>query len=249
MSNIHYFQRYSQKENWVTNNTMLLLSRLNYFYPRKFEMVINSTLDNNSSVNIGVQFSQQNRSNESVPDGMISQESFEIKIETKLFDNLSKDQLIKHVRSFSEDAGTKILLGLSKQKVDDAIVKEVNKNITNKCLKNLKFVAVSFSILIEAIRNEIEVHEKEMTEIIDDFANLCEEQDLIDLTEQTMLGLTVGLSLNENLEFDMYYELENRNHNRGFNYIGLYANKAICAIGKLSKIVYCTLHDGKIIQP
>lgn len=45
MSKIHYFQRYSQKENVVTNNTMLLFSRLYSNYPFRFECVVGSLLN------------------------------------------------------------------------------------------------------------------------------------------------------------------------------------------------------------
>lgn len=59
MSQIHYFQRYESKENWATNSTLLLFSRL-YNYSRvKFETVINEILnDSNISINIGVDFKQ-----------------------------------------------------------------------------------------------------------------------------------------------------------------------------------------------
>ena len=33
---VHYFQRYAQKENVVTSNTILLLSRLYHYSPDKF---------------------------------------------------------------------------------------------------------------------------------------------------------------------------------------------------------------------
>ncbi len=41
MSSVHYFQRYSQLENFVTNNTLLLLSRLYNEPPFKFKMLLN----------------------------------------------------------------------------------------------------------------------------------------------------------------------------------------------------------------
>jgi len=40
MSTIHYFQRYSQKENMVTNNTMLLFSRLYHHSTNQFNQFL-----------------------------------------------------------------------------------------------------------------------------------------------------------------------------------------------------------------
>ncbi len=40
MSEIHYFQRYSQKENVITNNTLLLFSRLYNHSPQKFNLFL-----------------------------------------------------------------------------------------------------------------------------------------------------------------------------------------------------------------
>ena len=44
MSSVHYFQRYSQPENVVTNNTLLLLSQLYNYSPKKFSEMINVDL-------------------------------------------------------------------------------------------------------------------------------------------------------------------------------------------------------------
>ena len=98
MSKIHYFQRYSSKENWITNSTLLLLSRLHYYNRFKFESVLNSILnDNNLSINVSVNFTQQEKGNQSVVDGVISQDSFKIAVETKLHDNFTANQLIRHL--------------------------------------------------------------------------------------------------------------------------------------------------------
>lgn len=52
MASIHYFPRYSQKENMVTNNTLLLFSRLYNNSPYKFKLFMNNLLED-SEVEIG----------------------------------------------------------------------------------------------------------------------------------------------------------------------------------------------------
>ena len=40
MPNIHYFQRYSQPENAVTNNTLLLLGRIYSYSPSRASQLL-----------------------------------------------------------------------------------------------------------------------------------------------------------------------------------------------------------------
>ncbi|ROI14818.1 hypothetical protein [Epilithonimonas hominis] len=72
MSKIHCFQRYHQKENVVTNNTMLLFSRLYHHSPKKFEVFLQAIVDSSIELKIGVGFAHQEKSSKSVPDGIIS---------------------------------------------------------------------------------------------------------------------------------------------------------------------------------
>ena len=85
MSNLHYFQRYSQPENVITNNTMLLFKRLYHHSPKLFETFINNLLtDEVPGINVEVIFQQQKKvAKGSIPDAFILQASFRILIETK----------------------------------------------------------------------------------------------------------------------------------------------------------------------
>lgn len=79
---IHYFQRYHQKENVETANTMLLFNRLYTYSPNKFYSFLKTFLPDNAEVEMGIDL--QKKSKNSVPDAVISQPSFKIVIETKL---------------------------------------------------------------------------------------------------------------------------------------------------------------------
>ena len=81
---IHYFQRYHSKENVDTSNTMLMLSRLYNYNADKFFSMLNSLiLGENKSPEIT--FDLQVVGDDSVPDAVISQKSFKIVVETKLY--------------------------------------------------------------------------------------------------------------------------------------------------------------------
>jgi hypothetical protein len=107
MSGIHYFPRYSQPENFVTNNTLLFLLRLHQYNRFKFETFVERLCANSDEdIQLGstsLEFSQQKSSGKSVVDGFISQESIKIAVETKLFDQFSPTQLKNHLAIFGNE--------------------------------------------------------------------------------------------------------------------------------------------------
>ena len=79
---IHYFQRYHEKENVATANTMLLLSRLYSYSSDKFFRFLKSEYFSDS-FNPEIIFTLQEKSIDSIPDATITQESFKIVVENK----------------------------------------------------------------------------------------------------------------------------------------------------------------------
>lgn len=84
MAKVHHFQRYSSIENTVTNNTLQLFTRIYAYAPQKAAEFINRLIDADIPVEIGLEIRQQERADDSVPDGQIIQRSFKILIETKV---------------------------------------------------------------------------------------------------------------------------------------------------------------------
>lgn len=81
---IHYFQRYHSKENVDTSNTMLMLSRLYNYNADRFFLMLNSLILGEKE-SPEITFDLQVAGDESVPDAVISQKSFKIVVETKLY--------------------------------------------------------------------------------------------------------------------------------------------------------------------
>jgi hypothetical protein len=153
MSQIHYFQRYSQKENVVTNNTLLLFSRLYAYSPFRFQDFLNEALKGTSSINIGVSFEQQIKSQkESIPDGLLVQQNFKVVIETKLYANFDPDQLHRHLRAFDNEE-TQVLLLLSPTEPSlefEAKIRAFIRDFNESEKKNIAFVCVTFEHLIKS---------------------------------------------------------------------------------------------------
>ena len=98
MSQISHFQVYSQRENHVTNNTLLMLRHVYRVSTALFESVLQSCIDD-CNFSIGPQFVQQQRESDSVPDALISQKPFNLYIEAKPFIGLGDDQIVRHLKS------------------------------------------------------------------------------------------------------------------------------------------------------
>jgi hypothetical protein len=249
MSRIHYFQRYDSKENWITNSTLLLLSRLYNYNRLKFQTVVNEILaENNLSLNIGVNFNQQQWGASSVVDGVISQDSFKIVIETKLADNFDATQLKNHLSTLTSTAGNKILLALSKGLVSLSVRKDVIAELQKDEYKGIQFASTTYSIIIKIIQETLADYEVEMKEILDDYILICKEHHLTDIENHTMLAVTATTSIVVNKKYNIYYDPATRSHNIPFKYLALYLDKNIVDIGQLKKVVYCDYEDGNLIS-
>lgn len=244
MSSIHYFQRYSQPENVATNNTLLLLSRLYQNSPSKFTGFLNDLLGG-ADVEAGIFFNQQERRKGSVPDGSLSQTSFKIVIETKLHSNFSVQQLTEHLNSFGNEE-QQILLSLSPKISDNSlklqIENEVQKfNIANS--KSIKYIATTFQQIVDKVTNVIEDYDFELIPIIDDYEDYCIHEHLITDDEYRMRVVTCGWTLNENFQYNLYYDPAERGYSE-HTYLGIYRDKSVRGIGKIENIITADLQSS-----
>lgn len=253
MSKIHYFQRYSQKENAVTNNTMLLLSRLYNDSPKRFEDFLNSLIsDSDTSCDIGPIFSQQegNATRSSTPDAAITQSSLKLLIETKLHDNQYKDQLLRHLDGFTnENCQVLLLINPTEPTPEfEKIVVEAVASHNEACNSSVRYCSTTFKQIISALEDVLAPHDVIMFEILDDYRDYCASENLLSNHETVMRAITSGGSFNDNMEFGIYYD----DVSRGFSphsYIGLYNKKSVRAVGKLSKVVQAQFNkDSKTFE-
>lgn len=248
----HYFQRYSSKENWVTNATLLLLSRINHHNPRYFQTVINRVLGETIEISTAVEFQQQQggRGNKNVIDGLITQPSFAIAIETKLYDNQDTGQLIRHLESLRKKADVKILLALSVNDTDDSILEQIREEIKKGDHDpNIKPATTTYQAIIDAIQEVISPSDLALQEILDDYTALCDEHNLLNTRNRTMLAVPVNKSFETNLAQNIYYHAANRRYNRPFTFIGFYSYKKLRAVGRITLSVIADLVEGQLVFP
>lgn len=236
---IHYFQRYHEKENVATANTMLLLSRLYSYSSDKFFRFLKSEFFSDS-FEPEIVFNLQEKSVDSIPDATITQESFKIVVETKMSDWFYTDQLMRHLKSFGDEK-YKVMITLApelmnpeKKKEFEIHLKEYNGTQTHPVIH----VNTVFERIIDAIRDVIDDRDYEMQEVLDDYLNYCYKDKLIVVSDswKRMRVQLAGTTFDFNLRENLYYD----NIDRGFSahdYLGLYKEKSVRAIGKISAII------------
>ncbi len=247
MRGVHMFQRFSQKENVVTNNTLLFMSRLYDYSPNRFQDFLREVLQDDQ-LTVGIAFHQQVREGKgSIPDGRLGQTSLKVLVETKLSQNYSKEQLLNHMKAFSsEERQYLMLLGPTAPKPD--LLTEVLKDSAALNRRNGTRVTVwpiTFEKLIESYDSVLLAQDFEMKDLVEEFRAFCAESKLLPINPYTMRAVVCSKTLAENMERHVYYDSTARGF-REHDYIGLYADKGIRAIGKISNIVHAELDGGNL---
>lgn len=240
MRSIHYFPRYSQPENVVTNNTLLLLVRLHEFSRLKFERVIEELCEGEDAEFSPqwLQFSQQVKASTSVVDGFIAQESVKIAVETKRYGYFSADQLERHLELFSDEQN-KLLILLSPN-LDSNGEEQLKLCKGTASKRGIEVVHTSFESLIKLTRGQLSDFDEEMGALVDDFELFCSEFKLLPADEYKLFVPPCRYSRSDNEKFRLYYCPADRPVRKA-KYLGVYADRCIWDIGQISKIMACSV--------
>lgn len=243
---IHYFQRYHAKENVATANTMLLLSRL-YSYSSDIFFRFMKSVIFSDLFEPEIKFILQEKSKHSIPDAAISQESFKIVVETKMSDWFDLDQLLRHLDSFFEER-FKILMTLAPQTMSKEKIESFEEKLKNYNA-SLKYPIIHFNTtfekIVEAIQNFIDDKDYEMQEVIDDYLSYCYKDKLIADSWKRMKMQLTNTTYDFNVRENLYYNNIDRPYTE-HEYLGLYKEKSIRAIGKITAIITATVSDTGI---
>lgn len=250
---IHYFQRYHAKENVATANTMLLLSRLYQYSPDQFFRFLKQLCypDSADSFEPEIAFEIQEKNEESIPDAVIMQRSFKIVVETKLSDWFHEDQLLHHLSSFQNEE-YKVLLTLAPAPMSEAKKQEFERRLEqwNANLSSpVRHINTTFADLTAAFQEVLDDQDTEMQDVLDDFLEYCAHDGLFlgnDAWKYMKMQLS-GKTFDGNLRNSVYYNRA-ASGSRPHDYIGLYRNKTVAAIGKIcAKITAEQDADGQMI--
>lgn len=233
---IHFFQRYHSKENVDTANAMLLLSRLYSYSSAKFYTFLGKILPENASVELF--FNLQEKSKNSVPDATITQASFKVVVETKLYGNFELAQLKHHLQSFKEE-DYKVLLTLDPNPMNPKMKEEIGQVIVAHNAAshhNVIHQHLTFEKLVNSVFEVIDERDYEMQDVLNDYRDYCYSSGLIPNDWKRMRVQLAGDTITINKKLNLYYD----NADRGFSghrFLGLYSQKAVRAVGEISAIV------------
>lgn len=250
MAGVSHFQRYSQRENHVTNNTLLVLRHLYQVSPIKLESVLNQLLGD-ERLSLGLSFTQQVKGTHSVPDALIHQPDFRLYIETKLGASLDQNQLIRHIESVGRDVADTdvraqqiILLGLATAEMRSREAAQISEFAASR---GVIFSSVTFAQLVSAIESVCADYEVSLQSIITDYIDYLNSENLLYAGEDWMLVVPCGTSLNENAEHHVYYDGAHRPRRSKCRYLGLYSEKRVALVGTITHVFVATYRDGKLV--
>ena len=232
---IHYFQRYHEKENVATANTMLLLSRLYSYSADKFFRFLKSEYFSDS-FNPEIIFTLQEKSVDSIPDATITQEGFKIVVETKMSDWFYEDQLLRHLNSF-DDEKYKVMITLAPELMDGAKKNEFEKKLReyNKRQHHpVIHINTTFEAMANAINDVLDDRDYEIQDVLEDYLNYCYTDGLIPVSDawKYMRMQLASTTFDFNINSCAYYDKSERGF-RAHDFLGLYKNKSVRAIGKV----------------
>ena len=182
---------------------------------------------------------QQQTTRESVIDGFIAQDSFKIAVETKLTPHFATGQLERHLSIFAREDHRLLLL------LAPTVPDVSNELLAFRSLAQQKRVSVlmtTFERIIEVMRAILAPSDEEMSALLDDFEAFCAESDYRLLPNDRFMMFTppCGPSHIDNESLRLYYCPSERPFRRA-QYLGIYANKRVRAIGKISKVTDCEI--------
>ena len=246
MSDIHFFQRYSKRENVITNNTLRLLAQLYNDSPNRLADFLEGLVDG-LSIDVGVSMEQQTKGESSVPDGALTQSSFKLVLETKRNASFSTNQLVRHVRAFNDEK-RRILLLLTPHELDSAELENARQAVRDEDDRVI-FAAVRFTDVIDLLIGEdplISQYENDLYALVEDYQNFCSSEGLLPVDKDLMRAVPCGTTHEDNFEFGLYYCPSTRGYRR-HQYIGVYFDKSVRGVGELKYEVDVDRVNGKLV--
>jgi hypothetical protein len=243
---INHFQTYSQRENHVTNNTMLMLRYVYRAAPRLLENVLQALLEEDT-VEIGPRFEQQVGATYSIPDAVLSQQPLNLYVEAKHGGALYDDQLERHIRSIAEKEhppNSAFLIGVTTNNTDE-IEEEKWKKLALE--HGITFAATTYREILQAL-NIVCSDNPGLREILDDYLSFIAGENLLPNHHRTLVAMLCGKSWRENIKYGAYFEPAYRNPKWSrAHFLGVYRQKRISHIGRLVATAICRKEDGRLI--
>jgi hypothetical protein len=239
MRTANQFQQYSQSENTITNNVLLMLSSLYEINPRYYEEYVNGLIDESEVVQVIPSFNQQvNNNGNGYIDGHITTLKTSIIIETKINALESIEKLLKYGDSFRQDE-TSLLLHLSTASYEKRMVDEIqNRLLSNEKLKHVKFYSITYEDLLLQLNalHELYPYSPQLERLYLHFEEYCQNMRLLISSMHILRAMACGQSFDLNVKHQFYFDMADRGYSP-FKYLGIYQNKSVRYIALVENII------------
>ncbi len=248
--NVRLFPTYSQKENQTTNHCLLILKMLYEENPKFLSEALSNLLEDKFAGSVGVQFTQQVRSQGCIPDGEISQQPFSILIETKRGQDFRQAQLLAHLEALAKRQGEeRVLIALGNFERDDASNEPAFSEIYEKARTHkVAFCAVSFEQFLQAI--QLDYLPKNLADAIADLREYFDEENLLPSWKYRLDVVNCKLSFDHVVTHQIYIcpaAGGQYNHRRSL-YFGTYRNKRVERIAQIQAVLDLESEDEQTIK-
>lgn len=249
MAVLNQFQQYSQGENTVTNNILLMLSSLYEINPKYYEDYIKGLTEDTDQYEIIPSFTQQvgNRGN-GIIDGHIQLKASKIIIETKLHGLEWIDKLIKYTESFDSNE-YKLLIHLSSARYSKSEVIEIENKL--KELEKVNFHSITYEDLVDQLKELANNYQYDhhLQRLKNNFENYCTGMGLMPKTNNMLRAMACGQSYDLNVKYQFYFDSASRGYS-DFKFLGIYKWKSVRNIGLVENMIEADWNelDGLIVK-
>ena len=130
---------------------------------------------------------------------------FELIVEAKEKNNaFSENQIKRHLNSFQSISDVKIIIALA-----PAFSESDRKKFDSINSINVNVIAINYLDLYESIKNVCDDrHDSELIELLEEYREYCNEENLIDDTDNTIMVRSVGDTIDFNVKEEnrLYYD-------------------------------------------
>lgn len=242
MNEFYFFQRYHGKENVHSSNVLYMLERVYYYNPNIFYEFLAELLGREDVKEWVLNFKSQEKHSRGVTDFSIIQNPFKIVVEAKeKYNDFTEKQICQHLDSLNEDKiNNKVFLALAPKINNQQFFENIKNNYSG-----IQILPITYLQLYKTLSNVInENRDYALKELFDEFYEYCNDENLIDDTDNTIMVRLAGSTLDANVKYNVYYDKASNKHT-GFRYLGLYNDKQVKYIGKITHIVKANFENNK----
>lgn len=250
MSVLNQFQIYSQGENTVTNNVLLMLSNLYEINPKYYEEYIKGLTEDLNQYEVIPSFLQQvnNRGN-GIIDGYIQIKASKIIIETKLNGLEGINKLIKYAKSFDQNEH-KLLFHLSANKYSVSEIESIENRLNDiNDLGKVNFYSITYQDMVDQLKELSSNYQYEsyLQRLNEHFESYCLAMGLMKRSNHVLRAMACGQSYDLNIKHQFYFDLASRGYSH-FNYLGIYRWKSVRYIGKVENMIEANWNEKDGLQ-